>query len=119
MRRSRFRQAGRRWQRIRKYERLLTETGAIEFLEDGPLDAWMEEYLDMEAGGWKGRQGVAAKSQAGTEAFFRSIGLLDAFREGGSHSFDDDHLEAVEERHAAVPLIRALRKISESSAWLQ
>jgi DNA polymerase-1 len=45
------------------------------------------------------------------EAFFRSVGLLDAFREGGSYSFDDEHLEAVEGRHAAIPLIRAVRKI--------
>jgi DNA polymerase-1 len=43
--------------------------------------------------------------------FFRSVGLLDAFREGGSYSFDDDHLEAVEDRHAVVPLIRSFRKI--------
>ena len=38
--------------------------------------------------------------------FFRSIGLLDAFRDGAKYTFDDDHLEAVEDRHAAVPLIR-------------
>ena len=42
--------------------------------------------------------------------FFRSIGLLDAFRDGNNYTFDDDHLEAVEDHHAAVPLIRTLRK---------
>ncbi|MBV8558503.1 MAG: hypothetical protein JO116_23425, partial [Planctomycetaceae bacterium] len=44
------------------------------------------------------------------KAFFRSLGLLDAFRAGAKYTFDDDHLEAVEGRHAAVPLIRTLRK---------
>ena len=42
--------------------------------------------------------------------FFRSLGLLDAFRDGNRYTFDDDHLEAAEDRHAAVPLIRTLRK---------
>jgi DNA polymerase-1 len=43
--------------------------------------------------------------------YFRTIGLLEAFREGRSYTFDDDHLKAVEDRHDAIPLIRALRKI--------
>ena len=42
--------------------------------------------------------------------FFRSIGMLHAFRDGNKYVFDDNHLEAVEDHHAAVPLIRALRK---------
>jgi DNA polymerase-1 len=43
--------------------------------------------------------------------FFRTIGLLEPFREGRSDKFDDDHLKAVEDRHDAIPLIRTLRKI--------
>ena len=43
--------------------------------------------------------------------YFRTLGLLEAFREGHSYKFDDDHLKAVEGRHDAIPLIRALRKI--------
>ena len=43
--------------------------------------------------------------------YFRTLGLLEAFREGRSYTFDDDHLKAVEGRHDAIPLIRALRKI--------
>ena len=45
------------------------------------------------------------------QEFLRTIGLLEAFREGDSYTFDDDHLKAVEGRHDAIPLIRALRKI--------
>src|SRR5262249_51378851 len=48
--------------------------------------------------------------------FFRGLGLLDLFRDGGGYSFDDDHLEAAEDRHPAIPLIRALRKIGRLQA---
>jgi DNA polymerase-1 len=43
--------------------------------------------------------------------YFRTIGLLEAFRDGRSYTFDDDHLKAVEGRHDAIPLIRLHRKI--------
>jgi DNA polymerase-1 len=43
--------------------------------------------------------------------FFRGLGLLDAFRVGGKYTCDDDHLEAVEHRHPAIPAIRELRKV--------
>lgn len=43
--------------------------------------------------------------------FFRSIGMLDAFRDGNKYTFDDNHLKAVEDHHAAVPLIRTVRQI--------
>jgi DNA polymerase I len=43
--------------------------------------------------------------------FFRGLGLLDCFRVGDGYSFDEDHLEAVEERHPAIAKIRWLRKI--------
>jgi len=52
-----------------------------------------------------------ANSHPQLTKFFRSIGLLDAFRDGNKYTFDDDHLEAVEDHHAAVPLIRTLRKV--------
>jgi DNA polymerase-1 len=43
--------------------------------------------------------------------FFRRIGLLDAFRVGKKYTIDDDHLEAVEDRHPAIATIRDLRKL--------
>jgi DNA polymerase-1 len=44
-------------------------------------------------------------------AFFDAEGVLELFRSPGGYSFDDDHLEAAEARHGAVPLIRAARKV--------
>ena len=52
-----------------------------------------------------------AGSHPDLEAFFGTIGLLDAFRKQGGYTFDDGHLGAAEGRHPAIPLIRALRKI--------
>jgi DNA polymerase-1 len=43
--------------------------------------------------------------------FFRCIGLLEAFRVRDGYTFDDDHLERVEDRHEAIAKVRALRKL--------
>jgi DNA polymerase-1 len=45
-------------------------------------------------------------------AFFKEAGLLDLFRVRGGYSFVDQRLKAVEDRHQAIPLIRALRKVN-------
>jgi DNA polymerase I len=51
-----------------------------------------------------------ANSHPQLHTFFEQAGLLDLFTKGDGHSFDDDHLEPVEDRHPSIPLIRALRK---------
>jgi DNA polymerase-1 len=43
--------------------------------------------------------------------FFQSRGLLDYFRRGKGHSFDDKNLKAAKDLHPAVKKIRTLRKI--------
>lgn len=45
------------------------------------------------------------------KAFFGAAGLLFAFRAGDGFCFDDDRLEAIEDRSPAARLIRALRKV--------
>jgi DNA polymerase-1 len=51
-----------------------------------------------------------ANSHPQLREFFRSAGLLEAFRTGNKYSFDDKQLEAAEDRHPAVALIRHTRK---------
>jgi hypothetical protein len=54
--------------------RRLGELGEIKFRwESGPdgLERWIEEFLALEAGGWKGDAGSALASDAATEALFR------------------------------------------------
>lgn len=44
--------------------------------------------------------------------FFDLAGLRDAFRVRGKYSFSDQQLEAAEDRHPAIPLIRHARKVA-------
>jgi DNA polymerase-1 len=50
-------------------------------------------------------------SRAQLADYFGRAGLLDAFRAGSGHSFDDDRLEAVGDRCPAARLICSLRKV--------
>ncbi len=43
--------------------------------------------------------------------FFARLGLLELFRREGKITFDKEQLEAVQDRHPAIPLIRAARRI--------
>lgn len=59
---------------LRRQWSRLAELGCI---EHGPIDlsaaghAWMDEFLTLEASGWKGKAGSALASSPGTEQFFR------------------------------------------------
>jgi DNA polymerase-1 len=51
------------------------------------------------------------RSSKQMERFFAQLGLLEHFRRGGKFSFDKDRLKEVEDRHPAIPLIRAARRV--------
>ena len=54
--------------------RRLAELGALtstSLSATDDLDAWIEAFLTLEHGGWKGRAGSSLASARGTEAFFR------------------------------------------------
>jgi DNA polymerase-1 len=44
-------------------------------------------------------------------AFFRRAGLLDLFRRNGIYCFDKDQLQRFRDRHPAIPVIRAARRV--------
>lgn len=57
---------------LRRRTRRLSETGQLEYdaLEPGgDIDAWVEEYLRLEASGWKGQGGAFACSDADKDYF--------------------------------------------------
>lgn len=57
---------------LRRRTRRLSETGHLEYdaLEpDGDIDAWIEEYLRLEASGWKGQGGAFACTDADKDYF--------------------------------------------------
>lgn len=60
----------------RRKTRRLGERGTLEFdsLEfEGHIDAWIEEFLDLEARGWKGREGGAFACSDSARNYFTTI----------------------------------------------
>ncbi len=69
---------------IRRQERQLSEIGRLEYdalTPDDDVAVWIEEFLRLEAGGWKGRENTAIASYESDQSYFRSI-AKEAFRRG-------------------------------------
>jgi len=68
---------------IRRLRRRLDEAGEIRFdVDDGSerLETLLDEWLEVEASGWKGRSGTAVASDPKTRDFYRSIAGWSAAR---------------------------------------
>jgi CelD/BcsL family acetyltransferase involved in cellulose biosynthesis len=66
---------GKKRKELRRQERRLGETGTVvydQLAADGNLDAWLDEFLALEALGWKGREGSALQSDPVTVGIFRA-----------------------------------------------
>lgn len=64
---------GRRRKELRRQERRLAEQGPVEYAElepDGDVAQWAEEFLSIEASGWKGRGGTAMAERERERAYF-------------------------------------------------
>jgi Acetyltransferase (GNAT) domain len=69
---------------IRRQERQLSEIGRLEYdalTPDDDVAVWIEEFLQLEASGWKGRENSAIASDESDQSYFRSI-AKEAFRQG-------------------------------------
>jgi hypothetical protein len=69
---------------IRRQERQLSEIGRLEYDEltpDDDVSVWIEEFLRLEASGWKGRENTAIASDESDQSYFRTI-AKEAFRRG-------------------------------------
>jgi CelD/BcsL family acetyltransferase involved in cellulose biosynthesis len=65
--------SGRHAKELRRLERRLGERGTLAYDElpaDGDVGSWMDEFMALEASGWKGREGTAIAQNAGDRAFF-------------------------------------------------
>jgi hypothetical protein len=67
---------GKKRKELRRQKNRLAEEGALTFTCDDSatgLDEWIEDFLALEARGWKGRSGSALASTAATRALFVDI----------------------------------------------
>ena len=70
--------------RLRRKEKRLSERGRVEHLAIKPGDdigRWIDEFLQIEASGWKGQRGSALASSDGGRRYFTEI-VTSAFRRG-------------------------------------
>ncbi|GAA4644269.1 GNAT family N-acetyltransferase [Pontixanthobacter gangjinensis] len=61
---------------LRRQAKRLGELGTVSFehlAADGPVEEWCDQYLELEAAGWKGEGGTALAVDAASEQFFREI----------------------------------------------
>jgi DNA polymerase-1 len=56
------------------------------------------------------------RSQTQIKAFLAKVGLLELFRRHGKYSFDKDQLHRFQDRHPALPLLRAARRAHDLQA---
>ena len=67
---------GRRRKELRRQERRLAERGPVKYGElqpDGDANAWAEEFLRLEAAGWKGRVSTAMAASASEREYFLEL----------------------------------------------
>ncbi|MCW5807119.1 MAG: GNAT family N-acetyltransferase [Deltaproteobacteria bacterium] len=70
---------GKKRKELRRQERRLAEAGAVAFDElpreagAAALDAWIDDYLELEQRGWKGRGGTALRDEPAGLAAFRAL----------------------------------------------
>jgi len=72
---------------IRRLQKRLTELGTVQshtLADAADLASWCEDFLTLEAAGWKGAEGTALKCHAGDSAFFHAA-CAAAFSSGALH----------------------------------
>ncbi len=69
---------------MRRRARLLSESGRLEYAvleSEAALEGWSNSFLELEATGWKGREGSALASRPADREFFRET-MSGAFQKG-------------------------------------
>ena len=67
--------SGKHRKALRRRNELLSELGRVEFTPSDPsgdIEAWLAQFLRIEASGWKGKEGSALASREGHRSFFLS-----------------------------------------------
>lgn len=76
-----------RLKELRRLERRLAQQGAVRHAVLGPdadVETWVQRFLELEASGWKGREGTALACDPASSAFFVEV-TRQAHRRGQLH----------------------------------
>ncbi len=68
--------SGRHKKELRRKQHRLAEQGRVEYATldaDGDVEGWIQEFLQLEASGWKGREGSAFASENCDRKFFEAV----------------------------------------------
>lgn len=63
---------GKKQKELRRQERRLAELGTLVFDDAPAVDTWIDQFLDLEARGWKGGGGTALKDDPTARELFRT-----------------------------------------------
>jgi CelD/BcsL family acetyltransferase involved in cellulose biosynthesis len=75
--------SGKRRKELRRQANRLSERGRLECLQlspQGDVQAWIQDFLSLEASGWKGKDGGALAVNEATREFFLAV-VTEAFRQ--------------------------------------
>jgi CelD/BcsL family acetyltransferase involved in cellulose biosynthesis len=70
--------SGKHLKELRRLERRLGDEGACTYRTlsaDESIEPWIDNFLQLEASGWKGREGTALGSDAKSQGYFRQVAL--------------------------------------------
>ena len=76
--------SGKRQRDLKRQSKQLSELGQIEYAalaSDNDITAWIEEFLNLEAASWKGKENYALVSRAADREYFETI-ATEAFQRG-------------------------------------
>jgi len=76
--------SGKSRKELRRKKKRLSELGHVEFTElddSDDLEIWMHDFMQLEAAGWKGRNGTAFKSKSVDKEYFLVV-IREAFKRG-------------------------------------
>lgn len=63
---------GKKRKELRRQERRLAELGTVVFDDAPPLEPWIDQFLELEARGWKGTDGSALRDDPPARELFRA-----------------------------------------------
>jgi hypothetical protein len=103
--------SGRHKKELRRQQNRLSEEGRLEYFaleKEADVETWLNDFIQLEAKGWKGLQGSAFASQETSEKFFKTV---------AKQAFAKDQLIMMALRLDGKPIAMKCNFLSQSGAF--